>query len=206
MELRARASRRRGVHARRRDARARSRVRVMHPSARVPTRREGQKNPRFLVVRGTNAHLPALDGHTLAHHGGRLGRLRIGKWTTRSVNESSGASAVGFDGRRASQRPRSVASPAMKISRLTRERTGARAYREPVAHFYPWTGAWTRTLAEAALGAEVAGATCIVVKLAQRDCISRVERRRRASRYGNLRRPGRQKSYPLVNTSHFFVE
>jgi len=27
------------------------------------------------------------------------------------------------------------------------------------------------------------------VKLAQRDCISRVERRRRASRYGNLRRP-----------------
>ena len=107
----------------------------------------------------------------------------------RSVNESSGASAVGFDGRRASQRPRSVASPAMKISRLTRERTGARAYREPVAHFYPWTGAWTRTLAEAALGAEVAGATCIVVKLAQRDCISRVERRRRASRYGNLRRP-----------------
>ena len=189
VELRARASRRHGVHARRRDARARSRVRVMHPSARVPTRRKGQKNPRFLVVRGTNAHLPALDGHTLAHHGGRLGRLRIGKWTTRSVNESSGASAVGFDGRRASQRPRSVASPAMKISRLTRERTGARAYREPVAHFYPWTGAWTRTLAEAALGAEVAGATCIVVKLAQRDCISRVERRRRASRYGNLRRP-----------------
>ena len=124
----------------------------------------------------------------------------------RSVNESSGASAVGFDGRRASQRPRSVASPAMKISRFTRERTGARAYREPVAHFYPWTGAWTRTLAEAALGAEVAGATCIVVKLAQRDCISRVERRRRASRYGSLRRPGRQKSYPLVNTSHFFVE
>ena len=101
----------------------------------------------------------------------------------RSVNASSGASAVGFDGRRASQRPRSVASPAMKISRFTRERTGARAYREPVAHFYPWTGAWTRTLAEAALGAEVAGATCIVVKLAQRDCISRVERRRRASRY-----------------------
>ena len=124
----------------------------------------------------------------------------------RSVNESSGASAVGFDARGASQRPRSVASPAMKISRFTRERTGARAYREPVAHFYPWTGAWTRTLAEAALGAEVAGATCIVVKLAQRDCISRVERRRRASRYGNLRRPGRQKSYPLVNTSHFFVE
>ena len=101
----------------------------------------------------------------------------------RSVNESSWASAVGFDCRRASQRPRSVASPAMKISRFTRERTGARAYREPVAHFYPWTGAWTRTLAEAALGAEVAGATCIVVKLAQRDCISRVERRRRASRY-----------------------
>ena len=125
------------------------------------------------------------------------------------MNESSGASAVGFDGRRASQRPRSVASPAMKISRFTRERTGARAYREPVAHFYPWTGAWTRTLAEAALGAEVAGATCIVVKLAQRDCISRVERRRRASRYVWEPPPARrQKSYPLVvvNTSHFFVE
>jgi hypothetical protein len=59
-----------------RDARARSRVRVMHSNARVPPRREGQKKPQVFggLVR-QNAHLPALDGHTLAHHGGRLGRL-----------------------------------------------------------------------------------------------------------------------------------
>ena len=45
-------------------------------NARVPPRREGQKKPQVFggLVR-QNAHLPALDGHTLAHHGGCLGRL-----------------------------------------------------------------------------------------------------------------------------------
>ena len=59
-----------------RCARAVPRARDAPKRARPDAAREAKKTPGFWWFGGgTNAHLPALDGHTLAHHGGRLGRL-----------------------------------------------------------------------------------------------------------------------------------
>ena len=78
-----------------------------------------------------------------------------------------------------------VASPGAKISATSAHSRGVRAYRGTPARRIPYPKlARERTLAEAALGAEVAGATCIMLKLAQRDCIVVVAAISRASRYG----------------------